>query len=139
MTDQSAASQTDSEQPVASEETAQPVPEAPRHVNSVDATMGQPLIARVVARKQELEAVLGGLPEDETRERADIEHALGTLESLMTGDLAHVPAVVAVDLNTWLERHKHLAESAVDTVAEPMTEVDAATDAATDAKTDAKT
>ncbi|MBA3821327.1 MAG: hypothetical protein H0X17_20760 [Deltaproteobacteria bacterium] len=119
MMDPSAATQPDSEQPMVAIEEA---PQAPRHVNTVDATIGQPLIARVVARKQELEVLLGGLPEDERRERADIEHALGTLESLMTGDLAHVPAVVAVDLNTWLERHKHLAESALDTVVDPSTD-----------------
>ena len=111
MMNESTASETDGEQTDVASEGSEA-----RHTNSVDATMGQPLIDRVVARKQELEALLAGLPEDDTRQRADIEHALGTVESMMTGDLTQVPAVVAVDLNTWLERHKHLAESAVDPV-----------------------
>jgi hypothetical protein len=56
------------------------------NINSVDATMGQPLV----------------------------ELALSTIEGLLTGDLKNVPAVVASDMNLWLERHKHLAERAID-------------------------
>ena len=84
--------------------------EAPRHINSVDATSGQPIVARVMARKSELEALLDGLPEDDLATQGDIYHALATIHDLMTGDLENVPAVVAVDMNRWLERNKHLAE-----------------------------
>ena len=89
-----------------------PAPESARHVNSVDATIGQPLIARVMARKAELESLLAALPSDDVRTRGDITLALTTIEQLMTGDLEHVPAVVAADMNRWLEHNKHLAESA---------------------------
>ncbi len=96
---------------------------APRHVNSSDATMGKPIAARVMARKQELEGVLGGLAAEDVRTRSDIELALSTVEELLTGDLANIPAVVASDLNRWLEHNKHLAESAV--VVEPVKDGDA--------------
>lgn len=84
---------------------------SPHHVNSVDATSGQPIVARVMARKHELEALLASLPEDDTS-RGDIALALSTIDDLLTGDLHHVPAVVAVDMNRWLERNKHLGERA---------------------------
>jgi hypothetical protein len=83
-----------------------------RTVNSVDATMGQPIVARVMARKAELEALLAGLPADDINTRGDIGLALSTISELLTGDIAHVPAVVAADMNRWLERNKHLAERA---------------------------
>ncbi|MDB4959597.1 MAG: hypothetical protein JWO36_7166 [Myxococcales bacterium] len=92
------------------------LPLPPRHLNSVDATMGQPIVARVLARKQELEALLAALPEDNLRARTDIDLALTTIKDLLTGDLAHVPAVVVSDMSHWLERNKHLAESAVEAV-----------------------
>jgi hypothetical protein len=88
------------------------------HVNSVDATMGQPIIARVTARKTELEGLLAALAPDQTRTRGDIELALSTIESLLTGDLEHIPAVVVSDMSQWLEHNKHLAESAAEPVAE---------------------
>jgi len=83
-------------------------------VNSVDATMGQPLVERVLTRKAELEAALALVPETDVRSREPIELALSTIAGLLTGDLKKVPAVVASDMNQWLERHKHLAERAVD-------------------------
>src|SRR5438045_569480 len=81
---------------------------APRHTNSVDATVGQPIVARVMARKHELEALLAALPADEVSVRGDIGLALSTIEDLLSGDLAHVPAIVAADMNRWLERNKHV-------------------------------
>jgi hypothetical protein len=83
-------------------------------INSVDATMGQPMVERVLARKAELEAALALVPETDVRGREPIELALSTIEGLLTGDLKNVPSVVASDMNLWLERHKHLAERAID-------------------------
>ncbi|MDQ3334465.1 MAG: hypothetical protein M4D80_04845 [Myxococcota bacterium] len=83
---------------------------AERQINSVDATAHQPIVARVMARKSELEALLAAIPESDLKERGDIDLALSTITELMTGDLEHVPAVVAVDMNRWLERNKHLGE-----------------------------
>jgi hypothetical protein len=85
---------------------------APRTVNSVDATVGQPIVIRVMARKTELEALLAALPAEDINTRGDIGLALSTINELLTGDLASVPAVVAADMNRWLERNKHLAERA---------------------------
>jgi hypothetical protein len=82
----------------------------PRHINSVDATAGQPIVARVKARKAELEALRDGLPEDDRATRGDISLALATINDLLTGDLEHVPSVVVADMNRWLEQNKHLAE-----------------------------
>lgn len=97
------------------EVTAAPAEPAPVHVvNSVDATVGQPLVARVLARKVELETALALIPDTEIRARDPIELALSTIETLLTGDLKNVPAVVASDMNLWLERHKHLAQRAID-------------------------
>ena len=87
---------------------------APRRVNSVDATTGQPIVARVTARKQELEALLAALPADRLRARNDVVVALATINDLLTGDLEHVPAVVAADMSRWLEHNKHLAEPATE-------------------------
>ena len=87
---------------------------APRHVNSVDATTGQPIVARVMARRSELEALLATLPEHDLDGQSNIYQALATINELLTGDLANVPPIVAVDMNRWLERHKHLAERAND-------------------------
>jgi hypothetical protein len=81
--------------------------------NSVDATRGQPLWARVLARKDELEDALAELGPYEAVERQAIETALTTCYLLITGDLAHPSAVVARDLNQWLERNKHLAQDIV--------------------------
>ncbi len=78
--------------------------------NSVDATRGQPLAARVLARKDELEDALAELGPYEAVERQAMENALATVYLLMTGDLAHPADVVARDLNLWLERNKHLGQ-----------------------------
>jgi len=78
--------------------------------NSTDATRGQPLAARVLARKVELEDALADLGPHDTLLRQVIETALATVYALMTGDLAHPSDVVARDLNRWLERNKHLAQ-----------------------------
>ena len=78
--------------------------------NSTDATRGQPLAARVLARKDELEDALANLGPYDVLMRQAIETALTTVYSLMTGDIAHPCDVVARDLNRWLERNKHLAE-----------------------------
>lgn len=78
--------------------------------NSTDATRGQPLAARVLARKNELEDALANLGPYDALMRQAIETALATVYLLMTGDLAHPSDVVARDLNRWLERNKHLAQ-----------------------------
>ncbi|MEJ7600690.1 MAG: hypothetical protein WKG01_22480 [Kofleriaceae bacterium] len=77
--------------------------------NSTDATRGQPLAARVLARKNELEDALADVGPHALL-RTAIETALATVCLLMTGDLAHPSAVDARDLNRWLERNKHLAQ-----------------------------
>jgi hypothetical protein len=78
--------------------------------NSVDATRGQPLAMRVLARKDELEDALAEIGPHETIERQAIETALATVYLLMTGDIAHPSDVVAQNLNRWLERNKHLGQ-----------------------------
>jgi hypothetical protein len=76
--------------------------------NTTDATRGQPLAARVLARKDELEDELADCsPHDQTR-RTTIETALTTVYALITGDLAHPPQVIAHALNAWLERNKYI-------------------------------
>jgi len=78
--------------------------------NSVDSTRGQPLAARVLARKDELEDALAELGPHDGSERQAIETALATVYLLITGDLAHPSDVVARNLNLWLERNKHLGQ-----------------------------
>ncbi|HLL25075.1 MAG TPA: hypothetical protein VK427_23230 [Kofleriaceae bacterium] len=90
--------------------TSEEATQAP-HINSVDATMGQPIVARVMARQAELEGILADLPESDVTLRNEITFALDTVAQLLTGDLEQVPAVVVVDMNRWLERNKHLGES----------------------------
>jgi hypothetical protein len=101
--------------------TAAPAPEP--YVNSVDATTGQPIVHRVLLRKQELEDALVALPAEAIRARLDLELALSTIAELVTGDLANVPSIVAAGMNQWLERNKHLAERAQAPVAEPVAAV----------------
>jgi hypothetical protein len=98
---------------------------APRYINSVDATTGQPLVARVMTRKHELEAALEALPVESVRERSDLDLALATIGEMLTGDLSHVPAIVSADMNRWLERTKHLAEKPVVVAATDSTAVPA--------------
>jgi hypothetical protein len=113
-------SRTDTDLETTTAPTALPMADAevtavlPRHINSVDATTGQPLVARVMARKLELEALLAALPLEDLNARGDIGLALSTIADLLTGDLEHVPSVVAVDMNRWLERTKHVAERNTD-------------------------
>jgi hypothetical protein len=78
--------------------------------NTTDATRGQPLAARVLARKNELEDALADLGPHDHLLRQALGTALATVYSLMTGDLVHPSDVVARDLNRWLERNKHLAQ-----------------------------
>lgn len=76
--------------------------------NTTDATRGQPLAARVLARKIELEDARADCGPYEVLRRTALETALATVYALMTGDLAHPSDVVARALNRWLERNKHL-------------------------------
>ena len=76
--------------------------------NTTDATRGQPLAARVLARKVELEDALADCGRHEALRRTTLEIALAGVYALITGDLAHPPDVIARALNTWLERNKHL-------------------------------
>jgi hypothetical protein len=76
--------------------------------NSTDATRGQPLAARVLARKNELEDALADLGPHDFMRRTAIATALTGVYALMTGDLAHPSDVVARRLNAWLERNKHV-------------------------------
>jgi len=76
--------------------------------NTTDATRGQPLAARVLARKAELEDELADCGQHEALRRTALETALAGVYSLITGDLAHPPDVIARALNNWLERNKHL-------------------------------
>jgi len=84
------------------------------HINSSDATVGQPLVLRVMQRKAELEGLLWNLSEDDIATRSAIDLALATVAPLLTGDLGNVPPVVKADLSRWLERNKHVAESALE-------------------------
>jgi len=77
--------------------------------NTTDATRGQPLAARVLARKDELEDALANCSVHQVLRRTALTTALATVYALITGDLAHPPDVVAHALNAWLERNKHLA------------------------------
>jgi len=76
--------------------------------NTTDATRGQPLAARVLARKAELEDDLADCGRHEVLRRTALETALAGVYALITGDLAHPPDVIARALNNWLERNKHL-------------------------------
>jgi hypothetical protein len=77
--------------------------------NSTDATRGQPLAARVLARKNELEDALADVSPHDFPRRTAIETALTAVYALISGDIAHPSAVVARAMNTWLERNKHVA------------------------------
>jgi len=90
-----------------------------RTTNSVEEMRGQPLSARVQARRTELEQALVDLGPEETLVRREIEQALATAASLSTGDLSHPPEPVAAQLSQWLERNKNLG--LVAQTAEPET------------------
>ena len=77
--------------------------------NPTDATRGQSLKLRVLAHKEALEKNLAKLgPND--RQRRAIEAALSEIQGLITGDLDHIPKVVAAELNQWLEATKYVDE-----------------------------
>jgi hypothetical protein len=76
--------------------------------NTTDARRGQPLAARVLARKDELEDALADCGPHDQFQRTAIETALTAVYSLMTGDLAHPPEVIARALSAWLERNKYI-------------------------------
>ncbi len=84
-----------------------------RLINSSDATTGQPMVLRILARKEELEGRLLTLRTDDLHARQEIYNALATIGELLTGDLEHIPPIVVADMSRWLERNKHVAESAV--------------------------
>lgn len=78
---------------------------------TTDGTRGQPLAARVLARKDELEDLLAELGPPDAVLRREVETALATVCALVTGDIARPPDVVARGLSRWLERHnKHLGQ-----------------------------
>ena len=88
-----------------------PKPRAPAHVeNSTDATRGEPLALRAQKRRAELEMALEKLPADQLRARSDIELALASVDTMLTGDLETLSDATSVELNRWLENTKHLAE-----------------------------
>lgn len=78
--------------------------------NSTDATRGQPLVLRVLHRKNELEDALADAGRNEVMLRQAIEMALARVYQLITGDLAHPSELLARDLDRWLEKNKHLAQ-----------------------------
>ena len=80
-------------------------------LNSTDATQHEPLAVRARTRRAELVTARDLLPADEKRVRGDIELALSTIDSLLTGDPAHPSDVTGREMNTWLEHTKHLAET----------------------------
>jgi hypothetical protein len=94
--------------------------DAPPYLNSVDATVGQPIVDRVQIRKHELEAALAALPDEDVRKRGDLQLALSTVTEMLTGDLGHVAAVTTANMSQWLERNKHLAENAAVAAINPV-------------------
>lgn len=61
------------------------------------------------ARQKELRAAFDRLADEEgSHTRRDIAAALGALDELLTGDLDHIPPVVASQLSKWLESSKYL-------------------------------
>lgn len=86
--------------------------EAVPAANSTAATEGQPLAVRARARQAELEAALAKTPAHDDRTRRDLQLALTTIAELLTGDTEHLTETTSSDINTWLERSKHLGELA---------------------------
>jgi len=84
-----------------------------RLINSSDATTGQPMVLRILSRKAELEGRLLTLRDDDLHGQHEIDNALATIGELLTGDLEHIPPVVVAAMSRWLERNKHIAESAI--------------------------
>ena len=77
--------------------------------NSTEATRGQPLIARVLARKVELEDALADCGPYDVVLRQALGSALSQVYALMTCDLMRPPQLVARALSRWLERNKHVS------------------------------
>lgn len=90
--------------------TTPPSPNPAQVENTTDASRGEPIIVRALARKAELEEALQVLPIGEQRARTDIELALAALGEHLSGDLEHVPHTTAAEVSRWLEATKHLAE-----------------------------
>ena len=80
--------------------------------NSTDATQGEALAVRAQVRKVELEALLAKVPAHDATVRADIERALASVATLLSGDSKHLAPTTAAELNRWLEGAKHLGEVA---------------------------
>jgi len=77
--------------------------------NTTDANVGKSLRRRVEIRKVEIESAIAKASTDK-RVRGELEIALGELDQLLSGDLDHIPKVVAAELSTWLEANKHIDE-----------------------------
>lgn len=80
-----------------------------------------PIVARVMARKLELAALLAAVPAPTGHTADEINMALNTIDGLLTGDLINVPEVVAAEMSRWLEANKHVAQSAVEHASETIT------------------
>lgn len=78
--------------------------------NSTDATQGEPLAVRAMARRDELVKIQGALAKDRKTEANDLQLAIDTVNGLLTGDTEHLTETTASDLNRWLEETKHLGE-----------------------------
>ena len=92
---------------------APPSKQAPptKHVeNSTDATRGEPLAMRAQKRKLELERALERYPAEDIRARNDINVAVASINTLLTGDVDHLSDATAAELSRLLESSKHLAE-----------------------------
>lgn len=84
---------------------------APKH--------GQGLRNLVETRHKQLEVALKLIDKDqELGTRSDIETALGALKALLTGDLDHIPDVVAAELSQWIETSKYLGARETRRIAE---------------------
>jgi hypothetical protein len=77
--------------------------------HTTDASHGHSLIARVEARRRELQIAAARL-EPGNHSRQDIDAALAAVAGMLTGDLDHIPSMVSADLSLWLERNKYLGE-----------------------------
>jgi hypothetical protein len=75
--------------------------------NQIQGTANVTLVAQVEARQAELTRELAGTSHSAST-RADIESALATLPTLLTGDLTQLPDMVSRDLIRWLDTSKYL-------------------------------
>jgi hypothetical protein len=73
------------------------------------ATTHPSLLERCEARRQELTEALDQLDDDGAPQtRRDIAAAVDAIDGLLTGDLDHIPHVVAAQMSRWLEASRHL-------------------------------